>query len=73
MIRPDAKGGISRVGRIKIVTGRRLAGLRPTEKASTMLSPQLVAGYFQVTSIPKKCMNTSRFGLFFGFCCGLRM
>ena len=30
-------------------------------------------GYFHVTSIPKKCMNTSRFGLFFGFCCGLRM
>lgn len=29
--------------------------------------------YFQVTSIPKKCRNTSRFGLFFGFCCGLRM
>ena len=24
--------------------------------------------YFQVTSMPKKCMNTSRFGLFFGFC-----
>ena len=30
-------------------------------------------GYFHVTSIPKKCMNTSRFGLFFGFCWGLRM
>jgi hypothetical protein len=30
-------------------------------------------GYFQVTSIPKKCMKTSRFGLFFGFCCGLRI
>ena len=29
--------------------------------------------YFQVTSIPKKCMNTSRVGLFFGFGCGLRM
>jgi hypothetical protein len=29
--------------------------------------------YFHVTSIPKKCMKTSRFGLFFGFCCGLRM
>lgn len=29
--------------------------------------------HFQVTSIPKKCMKTSRFGLFFGFCCGLRM
>jgi hypothetical protein len=26
-----------------------------------------------VTSIPKKCMNTSRLGRFFGFCCGLRM
>ena len=24
------------------------------------------SGYFQVTSIPKKCTNTSRFGLFFG-------
>ena len=29
--------------------------------------------YFQVTSMPKKCMKTWRFGLFFGFCCGLRM
>ena len=29
--------------------------------------------YFQVTSIPKKCANTSRAGVFFGFCCGLRM
>jgi hypothetical protein len=25
-------------------------------------------GYFHVTSIPKKCRKTSRFGLFFGFC-----
>jgi hypothetical protein len=25
-------------------------------------------GYFHVTSIPNKCMETSRFGLFFGFC-----
>jgi hypothetical protein len=29
--------------------------------------------YFRVTSMPEKCTNTSRFGLFFGFCCGLRM
>jgi hypothetical protein len=34
---------------------------------------QLLAAYFQVTSIPKKCMNTSRAGVFFAFCCGLRM
>ena len=34
---------------------------------------ELAHGYFQVTSMPKKCMKTSRFGLFFGFCCGLRM
>lgn len=29
--------------------------------------------YFQVTSIPKKCMNTWRPGLLFAFGCGLRM
>jgi hypothetical protein len=33
----------------------------------------LANGYFQVISIPKKCMNTWRVGLFFGFICGLRM
>jgi hypothetical protein len=36
-------------------------------------SPPSASAYFQVTSMPKKCMNTSRAGLFFGFCCGLRM
>ena len=29
--------------------------------------------YFHVTSIAKKCANTSRFGVFFGFVCGLRI
>ena len=29
--------------------------------------------YFHVTSMPKKCRNTSRSGRFFGFICGLRM
>jgi hypothetical protein len=37
------------------------------------LRPGEHAGYFQVTSMPKKCMKTSRLGLFLGFCCGLRM
>lgn len=31
------------------------------------------ARYFHVTSMPKKCMKTSRLGRFFGFCCGLRI
>jgi len=29
---------------------------------------QRFTGYFHVISIPKKCMKTSRFGLFLGFC-----
>jgi hypothetical protein len=29
--------------------------------------------YFHVISMPKKCTKTCRFGLFFAFCCGLRM
>lgn len=33
----------------------------------------IVAAYFQVISIPKKCTNTCRLGRFFAFCCGLRM
>ena len=32
-----------------------------------------VAPYRQVISMPKKCTNTSRFGLFFGLVCGLRI
>jgi 1,4-dihydroxy-2-naphthoyl-CoA synthase len=33
-----------------------------------LAEPYGSGGYFHVTSIPKKCMKTSRFGLFFGFC-----
>ena len=52
-----------------------LAGAgRRAPKAGQRRSEQQEQGpYFQVTSIPKKCKNTSRFGRFFGFCCGLRM
>ena len=49
----------------------RSADSLPASAAGTGAS--LAPSYFHVTSMPKKCMNTSRFGRFFGFCCGLRM
>ena len=44
---------------------RKRCRTRPTGRAE--------ADYFQVISMPKKCMNTWRAGRFFGFGCGLRM
>ena len=52
-------------------SGNRLSVLDETEAGIDGLVEE--SDYFHVTSMPKKCMKTSRFGLFLGFCCGLRM
>jgi hypothetical protein len=50
---------------------------QPTVEYSWSAGPKVSGkcesdGYFQVTSMPKKCRKTSRPGRFLGFCCGLR-
>jgi hypothetical protein len=67
---PPDFGAISRVSGL----GLSALGTRwPGADGSVRRTSSDSAAYFQVTSIPKKCANTSRFGLFFGFCSGLRM
>lgn len=45
----------------------------PARPVSLGYDTQPARGYFHVISMPKKCRKTSRFGLFLGFCCGLRI
>ena len=48
-------------------------GERPGPVAAFWRCSNGLRDYLHVTSMPKKCRNTSRFGRFFGFCCALRM
>ena len=58
----------SMISTVALVPGTPIGIYEITIELSSTVNP-----YFHVTSIPKKCMKTARFGLFFGFCCGLRM
>ena len=51
-------------------TGAVARGKAMRDRNEAKLIPRF---YFHVTSIAKKWAKTSRFGVFFGFCCGLRM
>ena len=69
----DAQRRGQRSGAQRGRRGGLRAGEDRTHHTQQRAHKSAAPAYFQVISMPKKCRNTSRVGLFFGFCCGLRM